>query len=143
VKSELASLESVYAGRHRAPPVKLFDFRRLPITGSKGSPHERSDMRVRKGQFHFRLVTAQPPHVALLIRATMLGLNRLIRIPAVYSIVAIDIKQFIVAIAQVANGDTPAATINSQSAKALVFFKVQSGMARIRYKLMRAISTRS
>jgi hypothetical protein len=63
------------------------------------------------------------------------GSNRLIGIPAIYSIVAIDIKQFIVAIAQVANGDTPAATINPQSAKALIFFEVQSRMARIRYKL--------
>jgi hypothetical protein len=52
-----------------------------------------------------------------------------------YSIVAINIKQFIVAIAQVANSDAPAATIDSQSAKALVFFEVQSRMARIRYKL--------
>jgi hypothetical protein len=49
--------------------------------------------------------------------------------------VAINVKQFMVVIAQVANGDTPAATINSQSAKALVFFEVQSRMARIRYEL--------
>ena len=69
--------------------------------------------------------------------------NRLIGIPAIYSIVAINIEQFIVAIAQVANGDAPATTINSQSAKALIFFEVQSGMARIRYKLSEAISTRS
>jgi hypothetical protein len=61
--------------------------------------------------------------------------NRLVGIPAIYSIVAINIKQFIVAIAQVANGDAPAAPIDSQSAKALIFFEVQSGMARIRYKL--------
>jgi hypothetical protein len=55
------------------------------------------------------------------------GSNRLIGIPAIYSIVAINIKQFIVAIAQVPNGDTPAATIDSQSAKAFIFFEVQSG----------------
>lgn len=64
-----------------------------------------------------------------------MGSSRLIGIPAIYSIVAVNIKQFIVAIAEVANGDTPAAAIDSQSAKALVFFEVQSRMARIRYKL--------
>ena len=64
-----------------------------------------------------------------------MGSNRLIGKSAIYSIVAINIEQFIVAIAQVANGDTPTATINSQSAKALIFFEVQSGMTRIRYKL--------
>ncbi|HEV7599370.1 MAG TPA: hypothetical protein VGO49_03825 [Bradyrhizobium sp.] len=50
---------------------------------------------------------------------------------------AIDIQQFIVAVAQVANGDPPAAAINAQGAKALVFFEVQPGMTRIRYKLRR------
>jgi hypothetical protein len=45
--------------------------------------------------------------------------------------VSIDIKQFIVVIAQVANNEAPAATIDSQSAKALVFFEMQSRMARI------------
>jgi hypothetical protein len=49
--------------------------------------------------------------------------------------VAINIEQFVVAIAQVANGDTPAATIDSQSAEALIFFEVQPRMARIFYKL--------
>jgi hypothetical protein len=49
--------------------------------------------------------------------------------------VAINIEQFIVAIAQVANGDAPAAPIDSQGAKALIFFEVQSGMARILHKL--------
>lgn len=43
-----------------------------------------------------------------------MGSSRLIGIPAIYSIVAINIEQFIVAIAQVANGDTPAATIEAR-----------------------------
>jgi hypothetical protein len=71
------------------------------------------------------------------------GVDPLIGIPAIYSIVAINIKQFIVVVSQVANGDTPAATINSQSAKALIFLEVQSRMARVRYNCVRAISTRS
>jgi hypothetical protein len=48
---------------------------------------------------------------------------------------AIDIQQFIVVIAEVANGDSPAAAINAQGAKVFVFFEVQPGMTRIRYKL--------
>src|SRR4051812_35471080 len=48
---------------------------------------------------------------------------------------AIDVEQLIMAVAEVTNGDTPAALVDAQGTIGFVFFEVQSRMTRVRNKL--------